>query len=367
MIDRTKNLMIGLFVIAALIIVVFIVLFIHPSVGDNAKNLHVRFSNIDKINIGTRVTFGGKPVGEVVKIREIIEEPNPRAAFDGKVYVYQLDLLVDSNVNVYNSDEVSLRTSGLLGERSVNINPRPPQKGQELVLINDRIIYADETGGVEDTIKEFKSLADKVEVTLDSIIDNLNTIKEEQMWEHIAGAFQNVEELTDSLNKNKDWEKILANVEKATAAIVESKGTVGKLVMTDDLYLRLTSLMSKAETTLNDVNHYGVLFHLDKNWQRLRARRVNLMQQLCTPQQFKNYFNKEVDQISTSLSRVSMVLDESGGCSIPPNIVENYEFSKVFSELLRRVDEIQEQLTMYNTQLNDFHVKKTELEDSHCY
>lgn len=365
MIDRTKNLMIGLFVLSALVIVVFIVLFIHPSVGDSAKKLHVRFSNIDKVNIGTRVTFGGKPVGEVVKITEIIEEPDPRATYQGKVYVYQLDLVVDSNVNVYNSDEVSLRTSGLLGERSVNINPRAPLKGEKLVLVNDNIIYADEAGGVEDTIKEFKTLADKVEVTLDSIIENLNTIKDEKMWAHIAGAFKNVEEFTDTLNNNSDWEKILANVEKATAAIVEGKSTVGKLVMTDDLYLRVTSLLSKAETIMNDVNHYGVLFHLDKNWQRLRARRMNLMQKLCTPQQFKNYFNDEVDQISTSLSRVSMVLEKEG-CAICPNVVENYEFSKVFSELLRRVDEIQDQLTLYNTQLNDYNVKKTELDDGYC-
>lgn len=365
MIDRTKNFMIGLFVCSAFIIIIFIVLFIHPSVGDNSKKLHVRFANIDKVNVGTRVTFGGKPVGEVVKITEIIEEPDPRAAYEGKVYVYQLELLVDSEVNVYNSDEVSLRTSGLLGERSVNITPRAPKKGEKLVLVNDQILYADEAGGVEDTIKEFKTLADKVELTLDSIIENLNTIKDEQMWEHIAGAFKNVEDLTDTLNKNKDIEKILSNVQKATASIAEGKSTVGKLVMTDDLYLRITSLLSKAETVMNDVNHYGVLFHLDKNWQRLRARRMNLFAKLCTPQQFKNYFNDEVDQISTSLSRVSMVLEKEG-CAICPNVVQNCEFSKVFAELLRRVDEIQEQLTMYNTQLNDFNVKQTELIDNYC-
>jgi len=387
MFDQAKNLMIGLFVIAAVTIIIFILLFIHPMVGDEGKILRVRFANIDKVNVGTRVNFGGKPVGEVTEIREIIDEPDPRPEYNGYVYVYELKLAVDSSVNVYNSDDVSLRTSGLLGERTVSITPLPPKKEQELRIINEEIIYADETGTVEDTIKEFKHLSDKIEVALDSIITNLDDITQNKMWEKISDSFSNIRDITGALNKPDEWSDTLKNVNTLSEDILNSwtsvdeaiadgkaivanvkngQGSIGKILMSDDLYLRVTSLFNKAQTTMDDVNHYGLLFHLDKNWQRLRARRLNLLQKLRTPQEFRNYFNDEVDQISTSLSRVCMVLNKTGQCEQYPNLVKDYEFTKVFSELLRRVEGVEDQLNMYNTQLQEYNVNETELSEYRC-
>ena len=55
MADQFKNLMIGIFVTAAAAIIVFILMFLHPRIGDEGKILHVHFSDIDKITIGTRI------------------------------------------------------------------------------------------------------------------------------------------------------------------------------------------------------------------------------------------------------------------------------------------------------------------------
>ena len=63
---------------------------------------------------------------------------------------------------------------------------------------------------------------------------------------------------------------------------------------------------------------------------------MNLMQKLSTPQEFHNYFNDELDQIQTSLSRVSMVLSQSQWQ--PPyccyNLLDDPEYVKVFAELM---------------------------------
>jgi phospholipid/cholesterol/gamma-HCH transport system substrate-binding protein len=419
MVDQAKNLMIGIFVVAAVTLIFLIILFIHPTVGDDARQLRVRFANIDKVNVGTRVNFAGRPIGEVIEIREILDEHEPRPTFNGIVYPYELTLTLDSSVEVYNSDEVSLRTSGLLGEKSVNIRPMPPKPGVPLQMIqSNEIVYADESGGVEETLREFKELSDKFEEALDSIIVTLHDFKDEQVvkkfgdaFNHIsvalddiktsevvqkfAGTFEHLRNITDSLDEPEKWRNSLNNVDTFTTNMVKTwdtvdiamnnladttqntrvltqdgkdiianvragEGTVGKVVMTDDLYIRLTSLLSKGETALNDVNHYGILFHLDKNWQRLRARRMNLLMRLSSPQEFRNFFNEEVDQISTSLSRVTMVLDESGSPSCMPCLIQNPEFTKVFSELLRRVEDVEEYLKLYNTQLNDCNVRETE-------
>ncbi len=397
MIDQTKNIMIGLFVIAACAIITFIVLFLHPSVGDEGKIIRVRFANIDKVNIGTRVSFAGKPVGEVVEITEIPAAISHRRGHEGYVYVYELKLVVDSRVNVFNTDSIAARTSGLLGEKSVEISPHPLMSGEKLVNITDEILYAEESGSVEEAFKEFSHIADKVGVALDTITSTLREMKDLNMWQKIASTFSTTNELVENINGkwetidrtindissmaanvntitgnvNKKWSSIdeaidhfttaAAQVNSITSRISNGDGSIGRLLFDDDFYLRTTSVVSKAETIMDDITHYGILFHLDKGWQRMRARRLNLLQKLCTPQEFRNFFNDEINQISTSLSRVSMILDKTSCSPSYGCLVEDHEFAKVFAELLRRVNTLEESLRMYNQQLINCEVKQTEL------
>ncbi|MEI8126176.1 MAG: MlaD family protein, partial [Parachlamydiaceae bacterium] len=96
MADQFKNLMIGLFVTAAAAIIIFILMFLHPNIGDNGKTLHVLFTDVDKITIGTRVTYAGKPIGEVIAITEVPDALHKKTDSSGQLYAYDLTLLVDS-------------------------------------------------------------------------------------------------------------------------------------------------------------------------------------------------------------------------------------------------------------------------------
>lgn len=363
--DQAKNMLIGIFVVAACAIVIFVLMFLHPSVGDEGRLLRVRFANIDKITVGTRVTFAGKPVGEVISITELPDADTERRSINGYVYVYELTLRVDSGVNVFNTDELSSRTSGLLGEKTVAITPGAAKPGEELRIVNTEIIYASETGTVEDTLKEFKELSDKVELALDNFNNAFAKLNDEKFWENLGNTAQNLSDITSALNNKKQWSDILANTQQITEKINTGKGTLGRIISDDELYLRTTSLFSKGETVMNDINHYGILFHLDKGWQRLRARRMNLLQKLSTPQEFRNFFNDEIDEIQTSISRVAMILEELHclPCWCYLDLLENPEYKKVFAELMRRVSGLEEEIKMYNQQVVDTAVHKTELID----
>lgn len=386
--DQAKNILIGIFVIIAFSIIVFVLMFLNPNVGDENATLKVRFANIDKVTLGTRVTFGGKPVGEVVGIREVEESIDQRHPHNGTVYIYELDLAVDSNVKVFNTDEVAARTSGLLGEKSVAITPLPAAKDQKIRLVNNEIIYADETGSVEETFKEFKELADKIELALDEAIDLLKRVRDEKVVENIGSSVANIKDITSSLNNKTQWSETLANFHSISGKVNNSwekiddaitsfaaigrsiengEGTMGRLIRNEDMYLHTVSVMNKAETLMNDINHYGLLFHTNKNWQRLRARRLNLLQTLRTPQEFRNYFNDEVDQITTSLERVNMIMEQTS-CECPSfALFENKDFTKVFAELVRRIGVMEEEIRMYNTQLVESDVLTTELQPDCCY
>src|SRR5690349_15413627 len=128
--ERTKNMLIGIFVIVACALIIWIIMFLKPSVGDGKQILYVRFSDINKIPVGTRVIFAGKPVGEVVGI-EAIPEARVKPSIDmiGHLYYYQLELKLDSHIKVYDTDEITVQTSGLLGEKSIAIIPKMVPKG----------------------------------------------------------------------------------------------------------------------------------------------------------------------------------------------------------------------------------------------
>lgn len=360
MADQAKNILIGLFVIAAFAIVTFMLLFLHPTVGDDSKRYRIRFSDIDKVTIGTRATYGGKAVGEVVEIK-IVEDPDhPREATNGSIYLYEVTIVVDSSVEIYNSDLVTLRTSGLLGEKSVAITPQPPKPGVVLEPVGTKnVIYADETGSVEQTLKEFKEVSDKFEETLNAILTTVQDINNEHIVQKVSDAVQNIVEITKVLNDKDVLRNILTNAENFTADLAKHEGTLGQLIKKDDLYLRTNALFSKAEVALNDINHYGIFFASDKNWQRARARKANLLCSLRCPQEFKNFFNDEVDSIYTSLARVTNVLEESTnfGCCVENN--PNYKI--VFAELLRRVKQMEESVQFYNQQLMEPETCITEL------
>ncbi len=424
----TKNILIGIFVIIAIVIIIFIFLFLHPSVGDNAKTLHVRFTDIDKISEGTRVTYAGNPVGEVVAIKEIPEARIQRMGHEGNIYVYELTLEVDSRVDIYNTDEVTIRTSGLLGEKNIAIIPEPLKPGENLYLINNEIIYATPPPSVEDTLKQLNALSQTLGQVLEGVNGTIDEIKQEDIVVKLSKTIQNVMEITDALNQPDKWNQTLTNLwtlsdrvnrswssiddtlqsfnqlitraqeswtivdrtldnfhtlsnkaNQSWATVDDSlrefhsavsnanqftnqikqiidhvshgQGTIGHLFVGNDLYLRLKSILHKGQTITDDMSHYGLLFHLNKDWQRQNARRMKLLQRLRTPEQFTTYFNHQLDEVSASLSNVSMILNETACYS--QSLLYDPAFTQRFSDLLKKVEVVGDSLNMYNEQIID--------------
>ncbi len=228
-----------------------------------------------------------------------------------------------------------------------------------------------------ESIASFRELAagfneTKVWEPLDNAVRRMDsitrTLEESNSAERLTRTISNLEETSISINQPEKFSQIISNLSDVSgsaknivAHIERGDGTLGRIILKDDFNLSLASLMSKAEVVLNDMNHYGVLFHQDKGWQRVRARRLNLMQKLSSPQEFRNYFNDEIDAITTSLERVSMVIEEVDALPCVKNLWEEPGYVKVYAELLRRVATLEEYLQMYNQQVMSSQVGLTEI------
>ncbi len=333
MTDQLKNILIGLFVAIAITIGISLTLFLEPSVGDGKKILQVRFANVSGISVGTRVTYGGKVVGEVSSIKEVPEAREIAIDHSGKVYLYQLTLKLDSSVSLYTIDEVAIRTSGLMGERSIAILPKVSMNGLQPTPLTNEIIYANSVDPMENTINQIGKLAVRVQATIDQF----------DIW-----FSENKDKLTASVSS---LEGTLGAVNKISSHIADGNGTVGRIVKSEDMYLRMSSVMGKVETLMADINNYGVLFQYNKSWQRQRTKRAAALQSIDSPKEFRGYFESEVSSIQASLGRLSALMATAEETSEKQKIAQSEPFKRDFASLLRQVQGLTDAIKLYNEEI----------------
>jgi len=383
-----KNMLVGIFSLTALSLVVTVILFMKPTIGDGKQTIYVRFSDIGSLSVGTRVLFAGKPVGEVVALQEIENARNQPTDQLGRVYFYELTLHLDSSVTVYNTDEISIQSTGLLGEKSIGITPKAPPNGVTPTPIESHPVYADSVDTLQNALLDFSDLAANMEETFkqvsswirdhgeevattvraagaaleefDQAIASVNATGLIHDIQHGTNEFSNtltkIHYTIDELESKHTFENIgavMASLEALSQDLEQGKGTLGKLMVDKDLYLQLNAIMTKANSLMNDLNHYGILFHLDKQWQRTRVQRMSSLNALESPQSFRNYFEREVDDINTSMARLSMTIEKASESPKKEQILKSREFQRDFAELMRKADELSENLRLYNQQLQD--------------
>lgn len=394
--DQMKTMLIGLFVIVGIGLLVGVILFLEPASGNREQVLFVRFSNINGINSGTRVLFAGRAIGEVSAIETI---PNARKQVInemGDVYFYQLVLRIDSHIEVFNTDQVVVTTSGLLGEKSIEITPRIPPKGVIPQRVTDKTpIYAESIDTIESAFSQIHSLADTMEVAFaklsDWIDENggalgkairsfdgamaeasavLSDVRKSQVVEaakamivSMTTTSNEIESTLKQMHQEKIFDNVAVTMEHAkniatnfdiiSKEITEGKGTIGHLVMDSDMYLEVNSILTKANALMNDVNHYGLLFNLNKEWQRTRLKRATLLNALQTPQEFRAYFENEVDSINTAMARLSVLIERAENGPEREAIIKSRLFRDDFANLMRKVDMMLNNLKLYNEQLEE--------------
>lgn len=394
MVDYMKNMLIGLFVAVACGLVVGMILFLEPTVGDGDQTLIMRFSNINGISVGTRVMFAGKPVGEVAKIEQIPDAREQPTDQLGQVYFYQLVLKIDSHVKAYNTDEFTIATSGLLGEKSIAIIPKAPPKGVTPKRVTAKTpIYAESVDPFESIFNEVAQVSDKLEETLDKVntwidqngnelgaairafddamseaaiaIERVNTLHviddTSVAIQNFGDTMQQANEALATMRKDNTFENlgvIMQNFKKVSSSaeyisdqLLQGNSTLGKLLVDDGLYLQVQSLMSKANTLLNDFNQYGLFFNLNKTWQKTRAREASILTSLDSPQEFRAYFQKEIDLINTAMGRLSLMIDRAENSAERRRILESNAFQRDFADLMRQAEGLTNTLKLYNEQL----------------
>lgn len=126
-----------------------------------------------------------------------------------------------------------------------------------------------------------------------------------------------------------------------TDTIAGGKGSIGKLLTDDDLFVSANLLLGKANTLVNDINQYGLLFQNNRNWRRARADRVASASNFKDAGAFKTYCDGEMDALQTGLARIEMLWQ---GVQQSQTSQTRSDFLKEFVQVVRRLNLLQQQL-----------------------
>ena len=363
MTERLKAFWLGLFVIICAALIIWLVLFLRPSVGDAKKTLKIRFSNIEKVAVGTRVTLAGKPVGQVVAIHEIFDARDQPTDKGGNVYYYELLVRVDSGVHVYNYDEIVFSTAGLLGEKTIAIIPKhAPQGFPPAHELSDGVLYARSTDKLEEALTKLVDVADVFEQTM---CEMLCFFKENSEDIHVAiSSFGSTCKQADRFFARANecdlagnfatffhqavegnfvplFNDTLFNLRNITGQVAAGQGSLGKMLYSDDLYYVLSASLSRFEQVLSDIHNFGLFFQFDKGWQRNKRAQYREMQNYTGSTDFYNYFNEEISAISTSLERVGKAIEKMRGNKV------NMENPRL-TDLVKKIDSLEANLKATN-------------------
>ena len=389
MANQLKNMLIGLFVIIAGFLIIGIILFVKPSVGDGKQVLKVRFSNINGINIGTPVTYAGKTIGEVGDITQVVAAREQAVNEFGQVYPYLLTLKVDSSYTIFTTDEITVQTQGLLGEKYVAIIPKPLKAGQVSHIITSKdLIYADANDLLESAMNEISHLSQKFEDALNVIIAWMNkygdtlgsaihsldgTISEagktlknfndlgiiydvKDAARNFANTFEQIDQTLSQLRQDAFFDHlsgVMCNVDQITGTIKDGKGTLGKIIQDDGLYLQVNALMARANLLISDINQYGLLFQYNHQWQRSRAQLIAETSRIKDAKEFQAYMDSQVNQINATLERMSLLTNRLS----TEQLADSPKFRKKYAELMQQLNTIQDTIKLYNQELFDAQTK----------
>lgn len=387
--NQIKNMLIGLFVVVACFLIVGIVLFIQPGVGNGRQVIKVHFTDINGINVGTRVLLAGRQIGEVYSIEQIPQAREQTQNEYGNVYFYLVTLHIDSSVTIFTSDKVVISTSGLLGEKLINIIPQPFVKASKhLVVTENSQIYADSGDLLESAFNTLSDLSTKVEEALDRVISwvdqyghdlgsaiqafgkasteiskiakSCNDLEiPKQISETIVSvnsSFTHINDMLEELhegNFSKNLTLTMSDVKEITSSISNSKGTIGRLINDDNLYIQASATLSKINHLMDDVNNYGLLFWHNKRWLRSREERLAAYQQLNTPQAFRYYISQESKSISESLSRLTELAKQAEETKNGQALTQNPDLWKNLKTLKEQLDTLQTNVDYYIQEINN--------------
>jgi len=300
------QLKVGVMILAAMSILLVAVFKLGQAANLFAKRytLVALLPNVNGLRVGGQVTIGGQLAGSIKTIDFLPVDAD--TAHNLKVTV-ELDQGLQQQVRADSRGRV--RTSGLLGDKVLDINPGTPrysalQNGDTLVmgqsLDYDQVI-SQASGAVGDLVAlthDLKAITGGIVngdgtvgqlVTNRGLYDNLNSTlqRTNQLMARLQNPNGTVGQLLDDPTLYRNLTSMVASVDTLVVQLNSRDGTVGKLLHDDTLYTRLVGVATGADSIMKMVTQGN-----------------GLAGKLLTDQQLYDQLNKAITDLNAILADV---------------------------------------------------------------
>lgn len=285
----TKEIKTAILVIASILLFIWGYSFLKGrDLFSNYKTLYVQYDNVEGLAASAPVTINGLIIGKVSSIK--IQENS------GKLVV---ELQIKSDFPISKTSEVNIYEPGLIGGKQIQIIPNLQDKNlvQSGDFLKGRIVPG-LTALVGEKLTPLQEKIEKMVVSADSLLTNLNTILDAKTKANlksslanldatlaefkvasktvnamltsneskISNTISNVEKASNNFSKISDsiakanigqtvkkLETTLASVDKVMADLQSGKGTMGKLLKDESLYNNFNNTSKELELLLQDL------------------------------------------------------------------------------------------------------------------
>ncbi|MBI4357690.1 MAG: MCE family protein [Candidatus Omnitrophica bacterium] len=241
---------VGIFVVGGFIILSLIVFFVSGIYFFRpGYHLVALFDYVGIINRGAPVRFSGVRVGEVSGVK--IVRPSKE---DEKARV-EVTFFVEKGVEVREKDEVSIQGTHIMSEPHIAITPVP--EGGRILKDGDVIPHGVSPPTLDDLIRRGHSIAERVDQLLKDVGAAFGDAETKTM---LRESLENLNQLLASMNsitqgQEKEFRQMVVNLNQATdqmaqllKRINQAEGTLGKLVVEDELYNDLREFTREIKT-----------------------------------------------------------------------------------------------------------------------
>jgi phospholipid/cholesterol/gamma-HCH transport system substrate-binding protein len=275
-----SQLRVGIFVLVAIAVLVFLVLNASGDINPFSKKLHLRahFMDANGLREGSEVRLAGVRVGKVEKI--ILLQPSPVQGAPRVEAVMTIDSTIDgrpANERIRSDSQAQQGSPSLLGnEMLINITPgtavgQPVQENAILPSSSSNTVndfatsgtdlaqrlskLSDEISGIVQEVKTGEGTVGKL-FTDEGLYNNLNAtiretedvLKELRSGRGSAGRFINDPALYNNANE------IAVQLKGIADDLRGGRGTAGKLLTDDEFYVRMNRTADRLDKSVDQIN-----------------------------------------------------------------------------------------------------------------
>jgi phospholipid/cholesterol/gamma-HCH transport system substrate-binding protein len=205
-------------------------------------DVYVEFARLNGLQEGSPIQVSGMTAGEV---KQILLPRNPTQKFRLRLRVRE-----DLHPLVRTDSVASIRTEGLVGGQFLLITAgteRAPEAPP------DSTIPSREPLGIADLLEQASRTVDIVNDTILALRADV-----EKTIQNITGTVQDADQLIAGVSGDvrtiaTTGAQIAADVEAITKGVREGRGTAGQFFTDDELYRRVTTIVSEAQKTVTNL------------------------------------------------------------------------------------------------------------------